>query len=265
MIESAGTLRAADNVFRGVMVDPAGLPEDPEAFRAALVRSLEIWRADGYKVVWLEVPIALVDLIPVAVHHGFVFHHSDPGSAVLTHRLQPMAFIPPYATHYIGAGGLVVNDRNELLVVVERVHRHSRPLYYKLPGGALKPGEHLVAGVRREVWEETGIETRFRALTGFRHWHGYRFGKSDIYFICRLDPLTEEIRIQETEIELSQWMPVEEYLADEHVGVFNKQIVATGLSGTGLVPTWFEGYATPETHEIFVPEGQEENGQRALG
>lgn len=173
---------------------------------------------------------------------------------MLTRRLQPGAEIPLYATHYIGAGGLVLNDREELLVICERAHRHRRPHYYKLPGGALRPGEHLVDGVMREVWEETGIKTRFRALMGFRHWHGYRFGKSDIYFICRLDPLTTEIRIQESEIDEGRWMPVRDYLSDENVGVFNKRIVEAALSGSGLAPTWFEGYdVDPESREIFVP------------
>jgi 8-oxo-dGTP pyrophosphatase MutT (NUDIX family) len=176
---------------------------------------------------------------------------------MLVNRIQPDAVVPFHATHYIGAGGLVLNSRQELLVVVERVHRNRQPNYYKLPGGALLPGEHLVAAVVRAVREETGVETRFRELVGFRHWHGYRFGKSDIYFICRLDPLTQEIRIQESEIETCLWMPVSDYLAAESVGIFNKRMVATALGGAGLVSSWFDGYGTPETHEIFVSMRQD--------
>ena len=125
--------------------------------------------------------------------------------------------------------------------------------------GRRRIGEHLVDGVLREVREETGIETRFVELVGFRHWHGYRFGKSDIYFICRLDPLTEEIRVQESEIEMCMWMPLGDYLAAESVGIFNKRMVSTALGGTGLRRGWFEGYGAPETHEIFlVPGGDDE-------
>jgi 8-oxo-dGTP diphosphatase len=248
-------LSAAENVFRGLMIDPAALPDDPAAFEVLLARSLEAWRAAGYRVAWLEVPTSHVDLIPVAVRLGFVFHHADPDHAMLTTELAPDAFVPPYATHYVGAGGVVVNRRGELLVVVDRVHRHQRPHYYKLPGGALKPGEHLIAGAIREVREETGIETRFLGLMGFRHWHGYRFGKSDFYFICRLEPLTEKIHRQESEILECLWMPVETYLADQNVGIFNKGVVAASLAGTGLVPGWFDGHGTPETHEIFLPDG----------
>ncbi len=247
-------LDARENIFHGVVVDPASLPRDHDAFADQLRCSLEAWRREGYKVAWLEISIERAALIPEAVAAGFVFHHSEPDYVMMTCRLQPDAMVPLHATHYIGAGGLVLNAQRELLVIWERVHRHRRPYYYKLPGGALKPGEHLVDGVKREVWEETGIETRFRALMGFRHWHGYRFGKSDIYFICRLDPLTEEIHIQESEIQEARWMPVAYFLGHEHVGAFNKQMVAAALEGEGLVPGWFEGYeVSPETHEIFVP------------
>ncbi len=259
VIEGEDILVASDDVFRGVAVDPAGLVEGPEAFGARLARSLATWKGREYRLVWLEVPIARADLIPVAVAQGFIFHHCEPSRITLTCQLVAGVTVPLPATHYIGAGGLVLNSRGELLVVVEKVHRHRQPNYYKLPGGALLPGEHLVDGVLREVREETGIETRFVELVGFRHWHGYRFGKSDIYFICRLDPLTEEIRVQESEIEMCMWMPLGDYLAAESVGIFNKRMVSTALGGTGLRRGWFEGYGAPETHEIFlVPGGDDE-------
>ncbi len=78
------------------------------------------------------------------------------------------------------------------------------------------PGEHLIDGVVREVLEETGVQAAFEALVCFRHWHGYRWNKSDIYFICRLSALSEEITAQANEIEEAKWMPVDEYLASEY-------------------------------------------------
>jgi 8-oxo-dGTP diphosphatase len=253
-VGTPGALRATPNIFRGVAIDPDSLASDPARFAAQLRASMKGWRAEGIRVVWLELPIRHAVLIPVAVEEGFVFHHADPGGVTMTCALDSEAVVPLHATHYIGAGGLVLNEARELLVIVEKAHRHNRPNYYKLPGGAMRPGEHLVDGVIREVREETGIETRFEALMGFRHWHGYRFGKSDIYFICRLAPLSYEITIQESEIAAGMWMPLDRYLADPHVGLFNKRMVEAGGKGSGLVPGWFEGYeVTHETHEIFVP------------
>lgn len=248
-------LKSTANAFGGVVADPQALPVHPEEFRQALDHSLRVWTEEGFKVVWLEIPIDRSDLIPVAVQAGFVFHHSGTGDLMLTRQLVEGAFVPPYASHYIGAGGVVLNKDRELLVVWEKVHQRNHRRYYKLPGGALRRGEHLVDGVIREINEETGILTRFESLVCFRHWHGYRFGKSDIYFVCRLSPLTREIRIQEEEIAESRWMPVEEYLASEYVGIFNKRIVQAALNGdSGLVPAWIEGYQSdPADREIFMP------------
>jgi len=246
-------LTATVNAFGGVVIDPATLPSDHDVFRGLLAAALAEWTREGCKVAWLEVPIGKAALIPAAVEAGFAFHHSGENYLMMTHRLVPGAFIPPYASHYIGAGGVVLNGRGELLVVWERTHRHHGRKYYKLPGGALHQGEHLVEGVIREVEEETGIQTRFEGLACFRHWHGYRFGKSDIYFVCRLSPLSEEIRVQEAEIAECLWMPVAEYMASDEVGEFNKRIVEAALNGDGcLVPAAIEGYSA-EGREVFMP------------
>ena len=170
------------NPFGGVLPRPEALEDDPEAFAGQLRHSLAAWREAGFRLVWLEVPIAKSRLIPEAVEQGFSFHHSGRDYLMLTHQLEEGAFIPGYSTHYIGAGGVVINDREDLLVVSERYRgSENRPPSYKLPGGALHEGEHLAEAVVREVHEETGIEAEFQRLVCFRHWHGYRYGKSDIY------------------------------------------------------------------------------------
>ncbi len=147
----------------------------------------------------------------------------------------------------------MLNDRRELLVVNEVHRRDKSHPYWKLPGGALHPGEHLADAVVREVWEETGVRAKFEALVCFRHWHGYRWNKSDIYFICRLSPISEVIIIQQDEIEESRWMPVDEYLASDYVGVFNKRIVQAALASPGISSGWVDGYADPSRYEFFLP------------
>ena len=247
-------LPSSTNRFAGVVVDPKGLPVHRDEFRHRLRESLAAWTQEGLKVVWLEVPIENSVLIPIAVEAGFVFHHSGQDYLMLAYPLEEGAFVPPYATHYIGAGGVVLNDRGELLVVWERVHRMSGNKYYKLPGGALHQGEHIVDGVKREILEETGIDTQFEGLVCFRHWHGYRYDKSDIYFVCRLSALNHKITADEHEIQECLWMPVDEYLASEDVGVFNKRIVEAALNGPTMAPAWIEGYQSePDRREIFMP------------
>ena len=249
-------IAATTNPFGGIIPKPEALDPDPAAFAERLRVSLTAWKDEGYRVVWLEVSIAKAALVPVAVEAGFTFHHSGDGYLMMTLQLEEGAYVPAYASHYIGAGGVVLNEARELLVVSEKYHRRAPgPPRYKLPGGALHAGEHLAEAVVREVAEETGVEAEFDALVCFRHWHGYRFGKSDIYFVCRLRPLSTEISIQEDEIAECLWMPVAEYLADENVSAFNKRIVEAALNSTGVRLTEMDGYGTPEQYEFFMPPG----------
>jgi 8-oxo-dGTP pyrophosphatase MutT (NUDIX family) len=241
------------NQFGGIIINPAALPEDVATFVARMTQSLPIWAAEENKLVWLEVPVAHAALIPAATALGFGFHHSTDQYLMMVHRLQPKAFIPPYATHYIGIGGVVLNAQRELLVVVEKYHKVSRPNFYKLPGGALNQGEHLADAAIREVYEETGVQTKFEALVCLRHWHGYRYGKSDIYFVARLSPVSEVITQDHTEIEECRWMPIDDYLNHPTVHNFNKTIVRAAISAPGFGSTWIEGYDDPKTREFFMP------------
>jgi 8-oxo-dGTP pyrophosphatase MutT (NUDIX family) len=242
------------NPFGGLIITPDALPNSREDFQRLLVSSLASWRSQGYKVVWLELALDKAALVPIAVDYGFVYHHTTDDYLMLTLQLVERAFVPPYASHYIGAGGVVLNDSDELLVVHEK-GRVGQGRYYKLPGGALHVGEHLVEGVVREVLEETGIESRFMSLACLRNMHGYRYGRSDIYFVCRLEPLSFEITKQDEEIEECLWMPVEEYYQADTVSFFNKLIVRAALESPGVVPTEIAGYRDPDTVEVFLPSG----------
>ena len=255
-------IAATTNPFGGILPTPKAIDEDPQVFAEQLRISLVAWKKEGYKVVWLEISIDKAAAIPRAVEVGFVFHHSGDGYLMLTLQLEEGAFVPDYASHYIGAGGVALNEDQELLVVSEKHHRSDgSPPRYKLPGGQLHAGEHLAEAVVREVREETAVETEFDALVCFRHWHGYRHGKSDIYFVCRLHPLSSEITIQEEEIAESLWMPVADYLAGEHISDFNKRIVRAAVESPGVKLTEMDGYAKPEQYEFFMPGdlGQEED------
>lgn len=48
--------------------------------------------------------------------------------------------IPVYAHTMVGVGGIVINDKNEILVVSERFS--MIPKSWKLPGGYVEPGKH---------------------------------------------------------------------------------------------------------------------------
>src|SRR5215211_5155315 len=103
------------DMFGGVTVSAEALPEDAAVFEQQLRQSLEQWRSEGKRLAWMDIPLRLAKLIPIAADAGFTFHHSGEDHLMMTCRLVDDAFIPGHATHYIGAGGVVLNDRNELL------------------------------------------------------------------------------------------------------------------------------------------------------
>ncbi len=247
-----GEIKAEEDAFGGEIIDPTSVNDDPRRFKDQLELLISASRERETKVVWLALDTRRATLIPVAVEAGFTFHHASGDRVQMTLCMIAGSYIPPYATHYIGAGGVVLRDPETMLVVAERYGRQSRR-HYKLPGGALHAGEHIEEAVVREVLEETGIETNFVSLNCFRHWHGYRHGKSDIYFVCRLEALTHEICRQEEEIEECLWMPIAAYLDHPDVHAFNKRVVQAVLAAGGLNPEPIEGYGTPETHELFMP------------
>lgn len=55
--------------------------------------------------------------------------------------------VPPFATHHVGAGGVVVNERDELLVVQE-AHKNTG---WKFPGGLADLAEGVADTAVREV------------------------------------------------------------------------------------------------------------------
>ena len=245
-------LSATPNPFGGIVPDPSQLPSDPTAFAPRLGHSLKEWTAEGYKVVWLEVPLDRAGLVPIAASEGFTYHHADEDYAMMFKRLEHGAFVPNYSTHYIGAGGVVINADNEILVVREKRDGVASGSF-KLPGGHLHEEEHLADAVVREVMEETGIESRFVSLVCFRHQHAYRHGKSDIYFVCRLEPLNNRISKQDDEIAECVWMPVDTYLNTDSVSVFNKEIVRAAIETPGFSPIAIDGYRDPAKVEVFFP------------
>ena len=252
-LSSEQLLGARANPFGGMVIVPGDLPVDAAEFAQRLKVSLKQWTSDGIKAAWLEVPIGKSPLIPVAVNQGFTFHHSADDYLMLTAILQEGAWVPHFATHYIGIGGVVLTPERELLVVREIYGVAGRPPTLKLPGGALHPDEHLAEAVEREVLEETGVRAQFEAIACFRHWHGYRYGKSDIYFVSRLRPLSRDITMQADEIQECLWLPVDEFLEREDISNFNKQIVRAALESEGVVQSFIPGFGGPDTREYFMP------------
>jgi len=63
--------------------------------------------------------------------------------------------------HSVSVAGAVVGEDGRFLVIRRADNGRWEP-----PGGVLEVEEDVEAGVRREVWEETGVRVRVGPLTG---------------------------------------------------------------------------------------------------
>jgi NADH pyrophosphatase NudC (nudix superfamily) len=167
----------------------------------------------------------------------------------LIRKSKATDFAPYVPTHSLGAGGFVQNVQGEILVIRERGADT-----YKLPGGHIELGEKVEEAVIREVLEETGVATHFQGVLALASTHPYRFGKSNIYIVCRLTPLSTDIAIQDTlEIEDAKWVMPDVFLNDHKNSRFNKYLVKSLLSKEGLAKTKLDlSKISTRKHEVFL-------------
>nr|XP_020863924.1 nucleoside diphosphate-linked moiety X motif 6 isoform X2 [Phascolarctos cinereus] len=102
-------------------------------------------------------------------------------------------------------GAVFDEDTGKVLVVQDRNKMKNA---WKFPGGLSEPGEDIGDTAIREVLEETGIKSEFKSLLSIRQQHGApnAFGKSDMYIICRLRPLSFHISFCPHECLKCEWM-----------------------------------------------------------
>ena len=169
-----------------------------------LLALLEDTKREGILSQWVHVPMRCGAALEPLEKAGFAYHHACGTVGVLCKWLgDGVSKVPEYATHRVGVAGLVVNDDGKVLLVTEK-----RGKFWKLPGGHADLGEDIYATAVREVLEETGVRCEFQHLLALRQSHGLSHGRSDLYFICLLRPLSTEIVKCDEEIAAADWFPV---------------------------------------------------------
>ncbi|KAI7746504.1 hypothetical protein M8C21_026242 [Ambrosia artemisiifolia] len=215
-------LPAKDDDHGGVTVDMSTTqqqqPMDPVLFTSSLKASLLYWKQQGKKGVWIKLPIEHVNLIEPAVKEGFYYHHAEPDYLMLVHWIPVTNnTLPPNATHRVGVGAFVMKEDGQVLVVQEKGGKLRGTGVWKFPTGVVEEGEDICDAAVREVKEETGIDAKFVEILAFRQSHKKFFEKSDLFFMCMLQPLSFDIQKQDREIAAAQWMSFEEYAAQDFV------------------------------------------------
>lgn len=133
--------------------------------------------------------------------------------------LQTMPYTPVLATlgYVMAADGLRV-------LLIHRNRRPDDPHFgkYNGLGGKLEPDEDVVAGFRREVREEAGIECESIALRGTISWPGFgKHGEAWFGFIFRVDRWHGELRAENAEgtlvwMELARLLDLPLWEGDRH-------------------------------------------------
>lgn len=209
-------LAGRNDRYSGFIIDPLQLPADPSTFLQRLRHSLSHWKSQGKKGIWLKLMTKDVDFVPLAIKEGFVYHHAEKDYAMLTFWIpKTHSTLPANASHQVGIGAIVINGQKEVLVVQEKSGPTRGSGVWKMPTGVVLQGENVKDGAVREVKEETGVEVEFVELLGIRQAHDVAFGKSDLFFLCLLRPLSSKITRQESEIAAAQWMPLDEYRSQQ--------------------------------------------------
>ncbi len=155
----------------------------------------------------------------MASKYGFYFHHANrkDNYVLMCLWLDPKVAdrIPAYADHYVGVGGVVINHKDELLLIQER--RQPEPRLWKFPGGFMDPGETIKQAAVREVLEETGITTSFQGIIGLREILDAKYSAADFYIVCLMHCSADnQINIiDKGEVIEAKWVPLSELKAND--------------------------------------------------
>ncbi|RDY00205.1 Nudix hydrolase 2 [Mucuna pruriens] len=216
-VQQVNLLTSTDDDYGGVIVE-MDQPMDSTTFISILRASVSHWKQLDKKGVWIKLPIHLVSLVEALVKEGFWYHHAEPKYLMLVYWIpESPSTIPANATHRVGIGSFVMNEKQEVLVVQENTGQFQGTGVWKFPTGVVDQGEDICVAAVREVKEETGVDSEFVEVLTFRQSHNSFFEKSDLFFMCMLRPLSSDIQTQKLEIQNAQWMPFEEYAAQPFV------------------------------------------------
>ena len=76
--------------------------------------------------------------------------------------------------------------------------------------GLVDPNEPIENAVVRELFEETGVKGTFKRILAVRQGRG-TLKKGDLFFVCLVEPHSEDIIIQQNEIEKACWMDMDQF------------------------------------------------------
>ena len=173
---------------------------------------------------------------------GFQFHHTGEEYLMLTTRLSESALIPPYASHYIGAGGICLNDNNDLLVVRERYGFAGRAPQLKLPGALYVRGNTWRRRWSGKSSKKPGCRRSSTPWCAFATGTATGMASQTFTSYAGCGHSVQKSRCRKTKSRNACGSRVEEFLSAESIGDFTKSIVLAGLQSPGMVTVDTPGF-----------------------
>ena len=246
----AKELKHKVDLYNGVNIAAEALSDNKEEFNSSMKESLVSWRGKGLRGVWLRLPIKKVHLVDDAVHtHGFSIHSAQTHEVLLNKFLpEGKSSLPHAPSWFCGVGIICISKSGKILAVQEKNGWLKGKGFWKMPTGLSDAGESIADAALRELYEETGIKGRFNRIIGMQQGAG-TLGKGDIFMVCIVEPLNEDIVIQESEIETAAWLDVDEFFKQEWLyrdpgrtkllKAVHKQLTKKEKKGVGFVHELF--------------------------
>lgn len=229
-IEYIASFKTSIDPYNGITIQSVDLPENIFEFEKNLENLLEELK-DLRNLIWIYIDIKKSSFIPIATKLGFTFHSCNSDYILLIKVLKENAIVPTLANHTLGVGAIVINKKNEILLIKE----HIRYEYFKLPGGHIDDAEMISTALSREVFEETGVVVEFEKIISIGHFYPHQFHKSNLYLLCKAIPKSSKIAIQDkNEISEAIWLNVDEMFVRDDIHKYTKAIVKAALLEGGL-------------------------------
>ncbi|MFK0098600.1 NUDIX domain-containing protein [Streptomyces sp. NPDC091040] len=150
---------------------------------------------------------------------------------------------PSTPLHSVSVAGVVVREDGRVLAI-----RRADNGTWEPPGGVLELAEAPEDGVRREVYEETGLKVRVERLTGV--YKNTSRGIVALVFRCRTEGGCEQLSDESTAVE---WLTPDE-VAARMAEVYAVRVADALLDGAPQVRT-HDGRAFAQLAENIAEEG----------
>lgn len=224
---------------------------DPSLVIRVVDEHLQTWIDDDVPSVWMSLSGKDLDHLNFFLSHGFTMHRIKNGNTIILNRWirERSCTLPPAPFGYFGLGAMCFNSKGQILSVRENYKENPGP--WKLPGGLFdtKKDAKLSDAVIRECFEETGVKATFDSIILQRFTtNSAIFHKLDMYTVCKLNAVTEEINYDPVEIADCRWFDPDEFweVAPPWVREYLKAAF-NNKSGLKEYPGWRNGW-------LYVPE-----------